>query len=169
MFMNNELDNIQDVNIIFNKLCRTPNIEQNIIKEYFEKYDIDIYTLDEYNKNSFQYICDNFENSSLKFIRSNIETMKHFIKYINKDDNDLLKDIINKLTEKFSNSKLIVTSLKTLYIQCNKVLYNNNINIKKVDILLKSIITENDHKKNKSNINRMLNYFEHNKNVNYNI
>ena len=159
-----ELKNIllsDDIDILFNQICLMKNINHNIIKEFLEKDEINIYKIYN-NKTSFENICSNFEISSIKYIKKYIKSIKYFIKYIDKEDIELLKDVINSLTTKYSYNKYIVTLLKSLYMQCNKGLYNNIIKIKKIDYLIKSIKNEHD-------INKILNYFDNNKNINYEI
>lgn len=101
-------------------------------------------------------IFNNFTNSSKENIINNINSIKKCIKNINNTDIKILINDINSKIELYQDNKNTYSSLKTLYIDCNKQLLRDNkinlmIHITKKTQNPKKIIkylNENDQKHN---------------------
>lgn len=149
----------------FLDICKVPNINSKIIKDYFNSNkQIDL------NYTAYNYIFNTFVNSDINNIKNNIESIKFFIKYLNKDSILVLSNEINKKTHLFNNNKNIYSSLKILLIYCNKYLLNDVdiINKKKINALINNIKNTSNIKKILLYVKRISYYFNQNKNENIN-
>lgn len=139
------------------------------------------------NKKSFECIFNSFENCNIDNIYKNINNIKKLLKNIKINEKKLIINEIQKKTETFINNKKIVSTLKSLLIECYKskptentiekittsknisVSENSNSNIDSITQLLEIINNENNinkinyyikkyNKNNLNNSNAIINY-----------
>ena len=72
------------------------------------------------NKKSFEYIFNSFENCNIENIYKNINNIKNLLKNIKINEKKILINEIQKKTEIFIENKKIVSTLKSLLIECYK-------------------------------------------------
>jgi len=157
----------KNIDIIFEELCKIPNINYLLIKKYFNRKSKNINNL----KNLYDYIFNNFKDSSLYNIINNIESIKYFIKYIDVYRKNILINEINNKIEIYTDRKDIYTSLKTLHIYCNKNVNTttNNINIiKKVNSILNAIQNTTNIQRIIFYVNKLSVYIDKNSDLEYN-
>ena len=115
------------------EICKGPNINYKSIEKYLiENKKIDIIP-------AYNHIYNNFINNTSKNPNRLIDTIRVFIKYI---DNESVNNLINQINIKSDiniNNKPIVSSLKSLLIDCNKKLYHNVDNEKIILSYLEAI------------------------------
>ena len=139
------------------------------------------------NTKSFEYIFNSFENCNIDNIYKNINNIKKLLKNIKINEKKLIINEIQKKTETFINNKKIVSTLKSLLIECYKskpnentvekittsknisISENSNSNIDSITQLLEIINTENNinkinyyikkyNKNNSNNTKNIINY-----------
>ena len=145
---------INDKDILFIELCKIPNINYSYIKNCIINNNIDFSKKDNLNSSAYEYIVSNFDkfkyDESYNNIKNSIETLKLFIKYINKKNRYILLNKINEKIKLFIENKLAYSSLKSLYIYIKKEKeLSSNIapNIINVNSVLKKIEETTDNKK----------------------
>jgi hypothetical protein len=149
---------INDKNILFIELCKIPNISYSYIKNCIINNSIDFSKKDNSNSSAYEYIVSNFDkfksDESYNNIKNSIETLKLFIKYIDKKNRYILLNKINEKIKLFIENKLSYSSLKSLhiYIKKEKELLlnnpsNNPSNIININSILKKLEEITDNKK----------------------
>lgn len=145
--------NIDDKNILFIELCKIPNIDYFYLKNCIIYNNIDFSKKDNKNSSAYEYILNNFDKfnseESYNNIKNSIDSLKLFIKYIDKKSKYILLNKINEKIKLFIENKLVYSSLKSLYIYIKKEkqLLLNNSNIINVNSILKKIEETSDIKK----------------------
>lgn len=151
--------------VYFLELCKNIDINESHIVNFIKKYkNINYEYYDVNEKNSFNYIFNNFININEENIINYIKIIKEFVVYINKSDIKLLIDDINIKINKYSYDEKIYLSLKSLNIYCNKFLFKNNI-IKKINNILNVIKNTDNIKRIIFYVKKILYYIEKNKNI----
>jgi serine/threonine protein kinase len=159
---------------IFIELCKSNN------SNFLELKNIILNNINENNYSKlYTYLYNKFINQNNN-IKTNIELIKYFLKYINNESINILVEEINNKNVFFINNKTIYSSLKSLLITCKKNKKNNNIissNKKslyilisdKINIILNKLKTIVDTNKIIYYINKISIYLDKsNKNINYN-
>lgn len=147
-----------NINILFTELCKIPNIHYKFIKNCINK-NLDI------NK-SFIYILNKFQNSTSENILNNINIIKLFIKYIDKNNINIIRNDINNKLQLYDNDKKIYSSLKLLSIYISKNYINNSYRIYN---LLNIIKSTKDNEIIIYNLNKLSNkYLNKYEDINYN-
>lgn len=155
--------NLNDKEMLFIELCKIPNINYLYLKNCINHNTIDFYKKDDKNLTAYEYIFNNFSNEeSYTNIKNNIESLKLFIKYINKQSRNILLNKINEKIKLFIENKLIYSSLKSLhiYIKKEKRVINDNSNIIDINSLIKKLEFCTDNIKILNIINKLLNNIE---------
>ena len=153
---------VNDKSILFIELCKIPNISYSYIKNCIINNNIDFSKKDNLNSSAYEYIISNFDKfkseESYNNIKNSIESLKLFIKYIDKKSRYILLNKINEKIKLFIENKLAYSSLKSfyIYIKKEKELSSNiasnissNIvsNIINVNSILKKLEETTDNKK----------------------
>jgi serine/threonine protein kinase len=160
-----------DDNESFIKLCKINKTKVYILKYFLEKKDLKI----ESKKEAYKYIFNFFIDSIPDNIQINIDKLKLFLKYLDNNNINSLKNEINRKIDNNINNKIIYSLLKSFYIDLNRssLLFNNkekHTNYKKkIDSILKAIIKTDNSKRVLFYINKILTYLnKKNLDIDYN-
>ena len=166
----NFMYNISKENINLIEIFKIPNINILIIKNII-KLCKNNKLLKKNIKDVYSDILKNFINSNKENIIYYTDYIKIFIKFIDNDEIKNLNREINNKTKTFMDNKKIFSSLKFLNIYINKFLLSKNINIE-IDLQIEEIINLINNANNIKKIifysNKILNYLEKYKNIDYN-
>ena len=116
------------------------------------------------NTKSFEYIFNSFENCNIDNIYKNINNIKKLLKNIKINEKKLIINEIQKKTETFINNKKIVSTLKSLLIECYKSKTNENT-VEKITSSKNISISENSNS-NIDSITQLLEIIHNENNIN---
>ena len=116
------------------------------------------------NTKSFEYIFNSFENCNIDNIYKNINNIKKLLKNIKINEKKLIINEIQKKTETFINNKKIVSTLKSLLIECYKSKTNENT-VEKITQSKNISISENSNS-NIDSITQLLEIIHNENNIN---